>query len=234
MTLACQTLWFFQTCLSAVLSYFTWCLARNRKNKRELYTPFYRVFPNHPVHLVCWPMFSISFLLSLSISWAQGSWHFWLNSKSLFFDEPKIEVAIVKSYLWYHTQKSLLNVHRKHIHNGSCNASFLPENTLQFVQSTWSHLCFKQYSITQMLTNEQRWQRTKRKKNIFILSHSFLWLLFRCNKNHSIYGMDTDQMCEGFYFSLPTSKQQTAHLIKERQKTQTWITLKRPLYLLLQ
>lgn len=74
----------------------------------------------------------------------------------------------------------------------------------------------------------------KEKKIISILSHSFLWLLFRCNKNHSMYGMDTDQMCEGFYFSLPTSEQQTAHLIKERQKTQTWITLKRPLYLLLQ
>lgn len=173
MTLACQTLWFFQTCLSAFLSDFTWCLARNRKNKREFYTHtvLSRFSESSSASCVLADVFHLLPSLHLSHEPRVRGISGWIPS--LCFSTSQ-KLAIVKSYLWYHTQKSLLNVHRKHIHNGSCNASFLPENTVQFVQSTWSHLCIKQYSITQMLTNEKRWQQTKRKKKSF----SFSLILF--------------------------------------------------------
>ena len=35
----------------------------------------------------------------------------WSSSKSLFYEKPKIEVAIVKSYLWSHKQLNYLRTH---------------------------------------------------------------------------------------------------------------------------
>lgn len=48
---------------------------------------------------------------SICVYGVQGFVHewSWSSSKSLFFEKPKIEVAIVKSYLWSHKYNTLRN-----------------------------------------------------------------------------------------------------------------------------